>query len=208
MELNKLAADLLTRSATARILVAIAGPPAAGKSTFTESLQKHIDQQAGKPIAAILPMDGFHLDNAILEQHRSIKRKGAPHTFDYDGFKNTLIRLREPGSEVTVPVFDRELDLARAGASHIALHHNIVLVEGNYLLLDQTPWSDLHKLFDYRIFLDVPEETLLQRLVQRWIDHDHSPEQALIRAESNDIPNARAVTELQLDADLVIDNSR
>ena len=202
--ITRLATELLQRRDD-RIIVAIAGPPAAGKSTFTEHLQQQINQKAGSEYAAIVPMDGFHLDNALLDEYGTRDRKGAPHTFDYDSFKNTLIRIREPGSEVVVPLFDRQLDLARAGAAKVALQHRIVLVEGNYLLLDQTPWSDLHKLFDVRIFLQVPEEVLLQRLVQRWIDHDHTREQALARAESNDLPNARLVSELVLDADITID---
>lgn len=202
-QIQQLATQLLTRGHN-RTMVAIAGPPAAGKSTFTEQLQQQLNQQAGSTCAAIVPMDGYHLDNALLDEYGTRDRKGAPHTFDYDSFKNTLIRLREPGSEVIVPLFDRQLDLARAGAAKVSLQHQIVLVEGNYLLLDQTPWSDLHALFDVRIFLQVPEEVLLQRLVKRWIDHDHTREKALARAESNDLPNARLVSELVLDADITI----
>lgn len=189
-----------------RNLVAIAGPPASGKSTYADQLQATINQLSGGECAIVVPMDGYHLDNAVLDTYQTRHQKGAPHTFDYDGLKNTLQRLREPGSEVLVPLFDRKLDLARAGARKVALNHQLILVEGNYLLLDQTPWSDLHRLFDKRIFLDVPEETLLSRLVERWVKHDHSHADALARAESNDIPNARLVRELPLEADYIIEN--
>lgn len=199
-------AALLCQSSTAnkRSLIAIAGPPGAGKSTFAQALAPEINQLAGSDKATILPMDGYHLDNSILEQQHSLTRKGAPHTFDVHGFINMVKRITTSTSEIVVPVFDRQLDLARAGARSILASHTIILIEGNYLLLDQQPWSDLHPLFDYRIYLDVPEPELHKRLTQRWIAHNHSPEEAIARAESNDLPNARLVTSCRLSADRII----
>ena len=187
-----------------RVMIALAGPPGSGKSTLAEQLVPRINDHCGTDIAIILPMDGFHLDNVILDRQQSRDRKGAPHTFDADGFINLVNRVSDATANVVVPVFDRQLDLARAGASMIQQTHQIILVEGNYLLLNQAPWQQLYSLFDHRIYLDVPESVLITRLTRRWLDHDHTQQEALARAESNDLPNARLVAASRLDADQVI----
>ena len=205
-DIDNLASSLMQMYSTQqrRIMIALAGPPGSGKSTLAEQLVPTINRQCGSDIATILPMDGFHLDNAILNQQNTRHRKGAPHTFDADGFNNLVKRVADATVEVIVPVFDRQLDLARAGASIIDESHHIILVEGNYLLLNQAPWQQLHSIFDHRIYLDVPDSVLITRLTQRWLDHDHTAQEALIRAESNDLPNARLVAANRLDADQIL----
>ncbi|PRD43409.1 nucleoside/nucleotide kinase family protein [Phyllobacterium phragmitis] len=186
-----------------RLLVAIAGPPGAGKSTLSEHLRDALNKGGDGP-SAIVPMDGFHLDNAILDQRGLRSRKGSPPTFDCAGFEVLLKRLRMAGEDVVIPAFDRTLDLSRAGAAVVAARHRILLVEGNYLLLDEAPWSRLQPLFDLTIFLDVPFMELEQRLIQRWLEHGHTPEEAGNRALSNDIPNAELVVSSSRPADYVI----
>jgi pantothenate kinase len=186
-----------------RFLVAIAGPPGAGKSTLAERLRDALNQGEDAP-SAIVPMDGFHLDNALLDARGLRSRKGAPPTFDCAGFETLLARLKVTDEDVVIPVFDRTLDLARAGASVVSARHQILIVEGNYLLLDQAPWQRLRPLFDLTVFLDVPFEELERRLIQRWLDHDHTPDEARHRALSNDIPNARLVVSKSAAADYVI----
>lgn len=199
---DTLIARQLTRQK--RIMIAIAGPPGSGKSTLAERLVPQINEITSTELATILPMDGFHLDNDILDARQTRDRKGAPHTFDATGFIELVKRIATADTSVVVPVFDRHLDLARAGARIIQPSSKIIIVEGNYLLLDQQPWTELQYLFDYRIYLDVPQNVLIQRLTQRWLDHGHTAEQALVRAESNDLPNARLVAELRLEADKII----
>lgn len=123
-----------------RTLVAIAGPPAAGKSTLSERLCERIN--ALRPdIAALVPMDGYHFDNAVLAPRGKLAIKGAPETFDIAGLARDLERLRRDETMVAVTVFDRPLDLARAGGRLITLEHRLVIVEGNYLLLERAQWS-------------------------------------------------------------------
>ncbi|SMX46544.1 nucleoside triphosphate hydrolase [Actibacterium lipolyticum] len=181
-----------------RIIVAIAGAPGSGKSTLAEALAKAIG-----PDACVVPMDGFHLDNTVLKERGLFARKGAPETFDAEGFRHLITRL-SAGGDVIYPTFDRELDLARAGAGVAPAQAKIVLCEGNYLLLDRPIWADLAQHWDATVFLDVPMEELERRLIQRWLDHGHSPEQAKARAMGNDIPNARQVVEHSRRADFVV----
>jgi pantothenate kinase len=206
VDTHDLARIVSERAGTARrFTIAIAGPPGAGKSTLAQALLDALN--AARPgIAALMPMDGFYYDNAVLEPLGLMPRKGAPQTFDAPGFLATLARIHAGGADVAVPVFDRAADLSRAGACVISRDSPIVLVEGNYLLLDAPPWHETAQLFDLTVFLSVPREILEQRLVRRWLDHGLPPEAARERALSNDIPNALLVMQRSRPADCVLDN--
>lgn len=197
-----------------RLLVGVAGAPASGKSTIAEWLVERINAQTVDDNPAVMvPMDGYHLDNAILDTRGELDVKGAPHTFDVAGFCSLVQRLRRPLSEscnggVYLPVFDRKMDLARCAASVVGLQHRIVIVEGNYLFLNRPVWSQLATCLDLRVFLDVPLDTLEQRLIQRWIDHGLDRQAAITRALSNDIPNARTVIQESCSAHFVLKGVR
>ncbi|MDV6319679.1 nucleoside/nucleotide kinase family protein [Chromohalobacter sp. HP20-39] len=184
-----------------RFIVALAGPPAAGKSFLSEWLCRELNhRQPG--IASIVPMDGYHFDNAVLEPQGLVPVKGAPETFDIDGFQQDLTRIRRADLPVAVPVFDRPLDLARAGGRLIGLEHRLIIVEGNYLLLDRSPWRELHPLFDMTLFLEVPDDVLEARLIQRWGEMGMDPDGALDRARNKDMLNARLIKTASVAADL------
>ena len=185
-----------------RIVVGLAGAPGAGKSTLSERLLAALP--AGE--AALVPMDGFHFDNAVLDAMGLRQRKGAPETFDCAGLAATLRRIRSGEGDVAVPVFDRQADLARAGAAIIPADARFVLVEGNYLLVDRAPWSELAPLFDLTIFIDVPIAELERRLLARWTDLGRSEEAARAWVEGNDLPNARLVVEGSRSADIIWKN--
>lgn len=180
-----------------RRLIALCGPPASGKSTLSEELAALI------PDSCVVPMDGFHLDNRLLELRGLLPRKGAPETFDVRGFKHLIERLKTE-DEVIFPVFDRALDRAIAGAGVVARQTETVVVEGNYLLLDAPGWRDLAELWDLSISLDVAEPVLRKRLLQRWRDHGLSEAEAEKRTEENDLPNARYVAANLMSPDLTV----
>ena len=97
-------------------------------------------------------MDGFHYDDAVLAAMGLRQRKGAPETFDFDGYEALLKRLRSSDSDVAIPVFDRSIELSRAAAAIVPRDVKFVLTEGNYLLLDEEPWSRLAGSLDLRSF--------------------------------------------------------
>lgn len=182
-----------------RRLVAIAGPPAVGKSTVTEPLAEALIA-LGRP-TQVVPMDGFHLDNDTLDEIGLRHRKGAPETFDAAGLL-TLVQALRAGGAVPFPTFDRAADATvPQGGTFDA---EIALVEGNYLLLDEDPWRVLHPLWDATIRLEAAETTLRDRLVDRWLTHGHDAQSALARAEANDLPNARRVLAGSIAADYVL----
>ena len=153
-DLAGLAHLIRERSAGARrYVVAIAGAPAAGKSTLAENLANTLS--AGGEAAVVVPMDGFHFDDIILNDRGQRPRKGAPFTFDVAGFEVLLKRIRSCEPDIAIPVFDRAMELSRAAAGIVGAEARIILVEGNYLLLKQPPWNRLRELFDFSIFLNV-----------------------------------------------------
>lgn len=189
------------RDGPSRILVAIAGPPASGKTTLAEELARRLNAQ--KCGTSIVPQDGFHLDNQILEARGDLNRKGAPHTFDGAGFVHLVRRLKER-VDVAVPVFDRTRDIAIAGARIVPASAEVVIVEGNYLLFDDAPWFNLAPLWTLSVHLDVPMEDLRARLIQRWLGHGLSQTAATRRATTNDLPNAQSVLDKTLPAMLTL----
>lgn len=197
-------ADIVGRRTAARTIVAVAGAPGAGKSTFAASLAQRLnDTTPGS--AAVLPMDGFHFDDMLLESLGLRSRKGAPETFDIGGLRHMLLRLRgNEESDVAVPVFDRSIEIARAGARLIPRSVRHVVVEGNYLLLDRAPWSDLHSLFDVTVALAVPEIVLRERLTQRWRDHGLPSDAIAAKVETNDLPNARLVSSASIEPEFLV----
>ena len=185
-----------------RYMVAIAGAPASGKSTLAENLRAAL--AAAGEAAIVVPMDGFHYDDAILDARGHRPRKGAPFTFDVAGFEVLLKRIRAGEPDIAIPVFDRTMELSRAAADIVDAKARIILVEGNYLLLKQPPWNQLKALFDFSIFLSVPLEELEHRLIQRWLDHDFDMAYAVNWIASNDKPNILEVINNSSPADLTM----
>lgn len=188
-----------------RFVIAIAGPPGAGKSALSEALESSLVALGHR--AAIVPMDGFHFDNAVLEPRGQLPRKGAPFTFDADGYAVLLERLRAAsGRDIAVPVFDRDKDLARAGGRIIQPSDRFLIAEGNYLLLDAEPWNQMAGLFDITVMVETAPEVLRQRLIGRWLSHGLTRDQAVARAMGNDIPNSELVAGSSRPADLTVRN--
>ena len=172
-------------------IIAIAGPPASGKSMLAEQLLSHFGEDA-----ALLSMDGFHLDNTVLLQKDLYKRKGAPETFDAAGFLATIERIAKREC-VYAPIFDRSKDIAIAGAIEI-YQQSLIIVEGNYLLCKQHPWQQLLPYWDVVAFIHLPLEVIKQRCIERWLHYGLSKAAAEKRTVENDLVNAEFVLKNRL----------
>lgn len=184
-----------------RRVVAIAGAPASGKSTVAAQLVASL--VAAGCATRLVPMDGFHLDNRILEARGALARKGAPETFDAGGLLRLVGELGA-GAALYYPVFDRSRDISIGGAGYIDPACDTVVVEGNYLLMDAPVWRDMAAAWDLSVLLRCSDEVLEARLVQRWLDHGLSSGAARTRAHANDLPNAKLVERTSMAADVVL----
>jgi pantothenate kinase len=203
-DLDGLAARLSQRQPGARLICAIAGAPGSGKSTLAEALVARLND-AAPDTAALFPMDGFHYDDLHLVPAGLRPRKGAPETFDVGGLRHALLRLRSREEPfVAVPVFDRDLEIARAGARLIPDDIPVIVCEGNYLLLRRAPWSSLLPLFDVTVRIDVPEDELRRRLTARWEHYKLTPEEIAWKLDGNDLPNGRVVRDEGAEPDFVL----
>jgi pantothenate kinase len=180
-----------------RRIIAVTGPPASGKSTMSATLEQEIGN------ACVVPMDGFHLSNEDLERQNLLSRKGAPQTFDVASFSKVIRAVKEEG-EVPFPTFNREQDCVIEGGGKVKKTDTTIIVEGNYLLLDAAPWSALAPMWDLSIQICVPIDILKNRLIERWIHHEHSQDEAELRVVKNDLPNAELTVTHRIPADLTI----
>jgi pantothenate kinase len=202
--------DLLTRARALprdgrRAVLGIAGGPGAGKTTLAEHLVRELNA-GGRPWAAHVPMDGFHLADAELDRLGRRDRKGAPDTFDAAGYAALLRRLREEpdGEVVYAPGFERVLEQPIAGAVPVPPTARLVVTEGNYLLLGTGAWARVRPQLDEVWFCEVEESERVRRLVARHEEFGKGHDEAVAWALGTDQRNADLVAATRDRADLVV----
>ena len=198
--------------AAARTVVFLAAPPGAGKSTLAAVLERLAQSQPGMPRVQAVGMDGFHHTNAYLDCHtldcpdgkpvplRSIK--GAPETFDVEGLARALHETRVSSDSVHWPAYSRVAHDVVADGPLVSAP--IVIVEGNYLLLDESPWRDLAELCDLSIFVEADEAMLRERLVARKVHGGLARTEAERFFEQSDGKNVRRVLAHRCPADITL----
>ncbi|RDH13344.1 nucleoside/nucleotide kinase family protein [Tsukamurella pulmonis] len=199
-ELLARARELIARPG--RALLGIAGAPASGKSTLAERLVAALGDAA-----VLVPMDGFHLDDAVLRRHGSWERKGAIDTFDDAGFAELLHRVRAAEGTVYAPRFDRGLEASIGGAIEVGPHVPLVVTEGNYLLAGTGAWPRARAALDEVWFLRIDPALRRERLIARHMRFGRGPEEARARADGTDETNARLIEATAERADRIVDGT-
>ncbi|WP_344071657.1 nucleoside/nucleotide kinase family protein [Microbacterium sediminicola] len=185
--------DTLSERVSGRpFLLGVVGPPGVGKSTFAAAL--------GRPL---LQMDGFHLANEYLDDLGARDRKGAPDTFDVEGYVAMLARLRS-GHDVIAPRFDRDLDAAIAGALPLSGSADLIVTEGNYLLCPDGGWGGVRPLLDEVWYLTLPDAVREERLVARHRRHGRTLAEATAWVRQVDARNAEVINRGASLADLLV----
>ena len=184
-----------------RHILGLVAAPGAGKSTLAQAIQT----QFGEAVQ-VVPMDGFHLANSELQRLGRRHRKGAPDTFDAAGYVNLLRRIhaQAPDEVVYAPEYRREFEEAIAGAIAVLAQTRLIVTEGNYLLLDDAPWSQAREVLDEVWYLDVPEDVRHARLLSRHMHFGRSRDDALAWIASTDEPNAVRIAQCRSRADVQV----
>ncbi|KAJ4374720.1 hypothetical protein N0V83_001795 [Neocucurbitaria cava] len=210
---------LLAQQASERILIALAGVPGSGKTTVSQALLAELSIRHIHDVA-VVPMDGFHYSKAVLstfpDPELAFRRRGAPFTFDAEAFvalvkaikKMPVTSLDESEQFLYAPSFDHAVKDPVPAAIPISSHNRLIIIEGNYTLLDQKPWKEIVTLCEEKWFVDVEKDLVKTRLAQRHLlaGIETSALAAMKRAEENDLPNGDLIRSLLIKPDIIIHN--
>ena len=190
-----------------KIICYLAAPPCAGKTALSMFLEKLSRERNDLDPIQSVSMDGFHFPNSYLESHLAMRDgstipmkfiKGAPETFDTDLLQQKLRAVRGDGADF--PVYDRNIHDVIPDA--VSVDADIVLIEGNYLLLRHPKWTNIRALADYSVFIKAePGAVLKDRLIERKLHGGKTPEQAEKFFNQSDVSNINLVVNTSAPAD-------
>ena len=204
---NQLADELYEKSKSmvngSQFWIGLAGAPGSGKSTLANLLKTRL-----KELFITIPLDGYHYYRNELGQMKNSSqaylRRGSPFTFNSQKFYSDLAKARKSRTGI-FPSFDHHIKDPIEKAIHLSTDNKIILVEGNYLLLNSEPWCSIRKLFDETWLLDIPIEVSNDRVAKRHVSTGMTEYQALERVRQNDDINAKLIAkESFFNADRII----
>ena len=173
-----------------RTLIGIVGKPGAGKSTVVEQIQTKYRSRE----VSIIPMDGFHLSNEELISLGRRERKGAPDTFDVEGFTSLIKSVKiDHNFDHKFPIFHREIEASIADEGIVPKGSKVVVIEGNYLFSEDHSWNGIYPLLDHTWFIEIDDEVRIERLIARHVRYGKSPEEAENWSRGSDETNARFI---------------
>lgn len=197
--LHRESAALLARPE--RTVLGIAGGPGVGKSTIAQKLAAELG-----PVAAYVPMDGFHMKHAKLEQLGTTADKGMPHTFEGAAFADFLAALKSATGPINGPGYSREIEDVIEDAFTVRATTRLLVVEGNYLLLATAPWWRVKPLLDRAIYLEIPVDKVRSRLMKRHAEHGlFHEDRNRAHIERVDLVNYDTIQRSRPRADIAID---
>ena len=191
----------LLQGSKPRTMIGIVGKPGAGKSTVVTEIQKQFSTEE----VAIIPMDGYHLSNEELIKLGRRERKGAPDTFDVEGFISLITRVRnEIDKDHTFPIFHREIEASKADEGIVLRNTKVIVIEGNYLFSEEHNWSEVFPLLDQSWFIEIDDEIRMQRLITRHIKYGKTPQEAEDWSRGSDEANAKFIAKTASRAERII----
>ena len=204
--LSHLAETILSKAnvnTSNRFIIGIAGGPGSGKSTFAVELKELINSKAKSDLAQIFPMDGFHRKNSELQRSGLISVKGAPETFDVEGYLLILKRIKL-GENLEAPIYSRKTHDVIDNALPIEPHHKIIITEGNYLFADMEGWCEIKDIIDLKIYIESEKEVCEKRLLERHMRGGKTEAEALEKIKKVDMENYDLIDQTKKYADEVI----
>ena len=189
-----------------KVIAFLVGPPGVGKTIISHYLEKLSKDRQDLTTIKALGIDGFHFSNAYLEAHSTIidgntipmkSIKGAPQTFDLDGLQAKIREIKL--EEADWPIYDRTIHDVVPDA--VSVEAEIILIEGNYLLLKDPKWTNIRTLADYTVFLKADSEMLKTRLIERKVRGGCTQEEAENFYNSSDGKNVELVLNNSANAD-------
>ncbi len=186
-----------------RFIVGIAGGPGSGKSTFAVKLKELINSKVKTELAQVFPMDGFHRKNIELERSGLVSVKGAPETFDVEGYLSMLSRIKL-GKNLKAPIYSREAHDVIDNALSIEPYHKIIITEGNYLFADMEGWCEIKDIIDLKIYIEAEGKVCEKRLLERHMRGGKTEAEALEKIKKVDMKNFDLIAQTMKYADEVI----